>query len=76
MQLKAETQKRRIAESESFRNNNIKSISAVIPTIRSLVEEEITASVDSGVRAVEITVDTYKKQGKKLKNRKKTLRQT
>lgn len=55
-----------IAESESFRNNNIKSISAVVPTIRSLVEEEITASVESGVRAVEITVDTYKKQGKEI----------
>lgn len=54
------------AERTNFRNNNIKDISEFIPNIKKLVNDEITASVEMGIMAVEKTISTYEKQGKEF----------
>lgn len=54
------------AERTNFRNNNIKDISEFIPSIKKLVNDEITASVEMGVMAVEKAISTYEKQGKEF----------
>lgn len=51
-----------ISQLDKFQEQNMKIISKYIPQLETLIEEEITANVKAGKKAVEKTVDFYKQQ--------------